>query len=267
MNSKDKKAQDAYFSDALDWLKAKHGAENLLFAGVHRDETTPHMYAYIVPKVGDRLNARHYFGGAKALNELQTDFAARVGRVHGLERGLEGSKARHTSIKTYYGLVNSETPKLQNPTLPPTKFLESKAEYAIRAKEPLVEFANKYISAINAKNKDLQSKNTLQANELKAFEPLRPLRNALEPYSTSQVNEYVTIKTKDITKASENQVRDAMAKQAARDQQKRLEVQAAAERAAQLRQQQALERAARREVERIAQAKRDKENPSQGVER
>ena len=31
MNSKDKKAQDAYFSDALDWLKAKHGAENLLF--------------------------------------------------------------------------------------------------------------------------------------------------------------------------------------------------------------------------------------------
>jgi hypothetical protein len=107
MQSKDRTGQDAYFKDALDWLKSKHGAENVFFAGVHRDETTPHMYAYVVPKVGEKLNARHYFGGAKALSELQTDFAARVGRKHGLERGLEGSKARHTSIQAFYARMNN----------------------------------------------------------------------------------------------------------------------------------------------------------------
>lgn len=107
MKSKDRGGQDAYFSDALDWLRDKHGAENVFFAGVHRDETTPHMYAYVVPKLGEKLNARHFFGGAKALSGLQTDFADRVGRVHGFERGLEGSKARHASIRAFYARMNN----------------------------------------------------------------------------------------------------------------------------------------------------------------
>ena len=35
--------QNNYFRRALDWLKERHGAENVLSAVVHRDETTPHM--------------------------------------------------------------------------------------------------------------------------------------------------------------------------------------------------------------------------------
>jgi hypothetical protein len=106
MASKDRPGQDAYFADALAWLKAKHGAENVVHAGIHRDETTPHMYAYVVPRVGDKLNCRAFLGGAKALSAMQTDFAQRVGRPHGLERGLEGSKARHTTVQAYYARVN-----------------------------------------------------------------------------------------------------------------------------------------------------------------
>ena len=30
--------QDAYFRDALKWLQDRHGAENVVLAGVHRDE-------------------------------------------------------------------------------------------------------------------------------------------------------------------------------------------------------------------------------------
>lgn len=41
--------QDAYFSAALDWLKARHGAENVLSAVIHRDETTPHMTVMTIP--------------------------------------------------------------------------------------------------------------------------------------------------------------------------------------------------------------------------
>lgn len=108
MKAKDRVAQDAYFADALSWLQAKHGAENVVYAGIHRDETTPHMYAYVVPKDPDtgKLNCRRFLGGAKALSEMQTDFAAKVGRFHGLERGIEGSRARHTTVRQYYAALN-----------------------------------------------------------------------------------------------------------------------------------------------------------------
>ena len=45
-------------------------------------------------------------GGAKALSEMQTDFAANVGARHGLERGIKGSRAKHERVKRHYGLVN-----------------------------------------------------------------------------------------------------------------------------------------------------------------
>ena len=98
----------AYFNDALKWLRERHGRANVVYAGVHRDETTPHMYAYVVPldESTGRLNARRWLGGSKALSEMQTDFAATVGAQHGLERGIKGSRAKHERVRRHYGLVN-----------------------------------------------------------------------------------------------------------------------------------------------------------------
>ena len=100
--------RDAYFNDALKWLRERHGGANVVYAGIHRDETTPHMYAYVVPldEATGRLNARRWLGGAKALSEMQTDFAANVGARHGLERGIKGSRAKHQRVQRHYGLVN-----------------------------------------------------------------------------------------------------------------------------------------------------------------
>lgn len=111
MNSKSRRDQDAYFTDALAWLKELHGAENLIYAGIHRDETTPHLYAYVVPlDPQGKLNCRHFLGGAKALSQMQTDFAEQVGQRHGLRRGIEGSKARHTTVRQYYAALQQESP-------------------------------------------------------------------------------------------------------------------------------------------------------------
>ncbi|WP_080940050.1 MobV family relaxase [Chromobacterium violaceum] len=108
MQGKSRSEQDAYFADALKWMRVRHGAENVVYAGIHRDETTPHMYAYVVPlDERGKLNCRSFLGGAKALSEMQTDFAKRVGQLHGLDRGLEGSKARHTTIQAYYARANA----------------------------------------------------------------------------------------------------------------------------------------------------------------
>ena len=106
VQGKTRAQQDDYFQDAIHWLKEKHGADNVVYAGVHRDEQTPHLYAYVVPiDERDKLNCRAFLGGAKMLNEMQTDFAEKVGIKHGLERGIEGSKAKHQSIKKHYAAI------------------------------------------------------------------------------------------------------------------------------------------------------------------
>jgi len=106
MASKSRSEQDSYFDDALAWLQRRHGAENVIYAGIHRDETTPHLYAYVVP-IDERgnLNCRSFYGGAAALREMQTEFAERVGRKHGLERGIEGSRATHQRVSQHYAAL------------------------------------------------------------------------------------------------------------------------------------------------------------------
>lgn len=112
MAGKSREEQDAYLMDSLEWIRKRHGAENVVYAGIHRDETTPHLYAYTVPidKETGRLNAKKWLGGARALSEMQSDFADRVGKQHGLQRGIEGSKAKHTSIKDWYAQVERSEP-------------------------------------------------------------------------------------------------------------------------------------------------------------
>ena len=156
MNGKTRAAQDGYFSDALDWLKTKHGAENVVFSGVHRDESTPHMYAYVVPRVGEKLNAKAFFGGAKALNALQTDFSQSVGVKHGLERGLERSKARHIPIREYYARVNEKTPEPPNIGVPEPSMgdrLNPRA-YGERVAKHVLEVVKPAFVALQAKAKE-----------------------------------------------------------------------------------------------------------------
>lgn len=89
-------AGEKYFADAIDWLEARHGKDNVVCATVHLDESTPHLAAFVVPltKAG-RLAARDFVGGSATLTKMQTAFAAEVGAKHGLVRGLERSKAVH----------------------------------------------------------------------------------------------------------------------------------------------------------------------------
>ena len=114
MQAMDARGRDAYFNDALKWLRERHGGANVVYAGIHRDESTPHMYAYVVPldEATGRLNARKWLGGhASVLSEMQTDFAEKVGARHGLERGIKGSRAKHERVSRHYGLVNQAADK------------------------------------------------------------------------------------------------------------------------------------------------------------
>lgn len=108
-----------YFNGALDWLKSRHGAENVIGAAVHRDETSPHMVVYVVPRDGERLNCRKFLGGSACLSQMQDDFYQACGQPLGLERGIKGSKAKHTTIKQFYTAARKagEIPELSKADL------------------------------------------------------------------------------------------------------------------------------------------------------
>lgn len=167
MQGKTRQEQDAYFRDAVKWLQNKHGAENVFYAGIHRDETTPHMYAYAVPiDQRGKLNCRAFYGEKDALSKMQTDFASTVGREHGLERGVEGSKARHIEIKQYYARVKEATPKTPNIDVPEGKLLEGKEAYGQRVAESVIQQLAPEMLATRAKAKqadlDRQAKTALE---------------------------------------------------------------------------------------------------------
>lgn len=159
------KGRDGYFNDSMNWLRKRHGAENVVYAGIHRDETTPHMYAYVVPldESTGRLNCKRWLGGAKALKEMQTEFAEQVGKPRGLQRGQEGSKARHESVKSWYARVGSVVPKkpvveLPEPSiadrLKPSAFMEKVREAATLK----IHDAHKLALAKQQKAKELQKR-------------------------------------------------------------------------------------------------------------
>lgn len=132
--------QDAYFRDALDWLKARHGAENILSAVIHRDETTPHMTVMTIPlDERGKLNARAIVGSREKLSTMQTDFAERVGKVHGLERGLQGSPARHERVQRAYAHLSDPDAAVSLPERRKGAILgiggETDAEWRQRASE------------------------------------------------------------------------------------------------------------------------------------
>jgi hypothetical protein len=152
MASLSRPQQDAYLMGALEWLRARHGAENVFYAGIHRDETTPHLYAYVVPRDGERLNCRKWLGGSKALSQMQTEFAEVVGQSHGLERGIERSRARHVSIREFYSRISAPTPDVGRAAhLPQPKVLETKRQYGERVYEHVRGTVSPVLRSVSAK--------------------------------------------------------------------------------------------------------------------
>lgn len=99
-------AQQAdFFEQSKKWLGDKYGAKNIVTASVHRDETSPHLSAFVVPLTQDgRLSAKEFIGNRTKMAKDQTTFAEAVKHL-GLERGIERSRATHTSIKQHYAAI------------------------------------------------------------------------------------------------------------------------------------------------------------------
>lgn len=160
--------QADYFRDSIAWLQKKHGVENVVCTDIQRDEKTPHLVAYVVPRHPDgRLSAKEFTGGRSTLSKMQTDFWRQVGARHGLDRGVEGSKAHHTTVKEFYAALE-KNPALEPPKAPPEpskldivtgKALKEQKEYAAKlAKHAEVVQKAAGVAVLGAENRAGQAK-------------------------------------------------------------------------------------------------------------
>jgi hypothetical protein len=97
---------ESFQHTACEWLQTRYG-NRIVRAELHLDESTPHIHAYMVPlDEKGKLNCRALPCGSRyRLSELQDDFALAM-KPLGLERGIKGSRASHTSVRKYYTAVN-----------------------------------------------------------------------------------------------------------------------------------------------------------------
>lgn len=128
----------AWCADNLAWLRQTFGTENIVSAVLHMDEATPHIHAAVVPIVTgerrklrkpktDEPDKRKYRTKSTArprlcaddvmsrvkLKEYQDTYAAAMAK-YGLQRGIDGSKARHITTQEFYRNAIAQQQNLQD---------------------------------------------------------------------------------------------------------------------------------------------------------
>ena len=122
-DERDRKKWEDYFKDAGEWFNGKYGDDIILNKAIHWDETTPHMHLLITPilhltekEKTKPKNAGHewkfssseFLGGPAGMNRLHTEFWEEVSKKHGLDRGTENSRMKHSELKNYRAVLRSK---------------------------------------------------------------------------------------------------------------------------------------------------------------
>lgn len=162
---------DAWKKQSMDWLRQQFKGCTLVGACLHLDESTPHIQAILIPtdtkKDGSlQLNCKKYLGSAQKLSAMQTSYAKAVENL-GLERGLQGSKAKHVTIAQFYSSISKGAPIKFKPfsvPTPPSMLRGSAREaWANAQTSALKKDLAKPINALRgeaARSKDMAKRNT-----------------------------------------------------------------------------------------------------------
>lgn len=134
MNVQDEGRLDEWCADNLQWLHRTFGRENTVSAVLHMDEHTPHIHATVVPIVtGERRKAKKKQQEGKRTYRKKADTVrlcaddvltrekltayhdsyAEAMAKYGLQRGIRGSEARHTTTAQYYRNLRRQTGELE----------------------------------------------------------------------------------------------------------------------------------------------------------
>ena len=147
---------DEWCADNMKYLAETFGRENIVSADLHLDETSPHIHATLVPivtterkrKKQEERRAKRYRTKSASrprlcadevmarvkLKEYQDTYAAAMAK-YGLQRGIEGSKARHVDTTQFYRDVKAMTDTLKADVTELQKLKATAQEELNRAKK------------------------------------------------------------------------------------------------------------------------------------
>ena len=140
-SNKDMKQMEAegriedWCNDSLKWIRETYGEQNLVSAVLHMDEKTPHIHATVIPIVtGERRKAGQEEQNGKKkyrkknpqdvrlcaddvmarhrLKHYQDTYAQAMNK-YGLQRGVDGSLAKHICTMQYYKQLVEQQDSLQ----------------------------------------------------------------------------------------------------------------------------------------------------------
>lgn len=216
-------AQQAdFFEQSKKWLADKYGAANIITASVHRDETSPHLSAFVVPITKDgRLSAKEFIGNRTKMTNDQTTFAKAVQHL-GLERGIERSKATHISIKQHYaaierGIASSVTitPETVEPKVLKKGFFTREVESPSQIAKRLTAAVKEAYQPM-ASNASVSSQERRRAKELQdtAIEQRNRLERLQEPFKGLSKDQVASV----LAVAMKHQRENALAEKAKKQQ-------------------------------------------------
>lgn len=225
--------QESFLCRSYEWLQEKYGRENIITATIHRDELTPHLSAFVVPITADgRLSAKEFIGNKTKMSRDQTTFAESV-RELGLERGIEGSLAKHQRVKSHYASiqqVEKAIPQISEEELKPKKVKgESLAERVFGAMETPKGVASRLTDKIDRSVRPIVEKASVSAQnerrakemQMTAVELRKRLKALQEPFkglSKGQITQVVKLAS-DLKAENEKKRKEkSMNREVSRDQ-------------------------------------------------
>lgn len=94
-----------YFEKSVEFLKEEFGEKNVIFATVHKDETTPHLHAGVIPLIDDgRLSYKSFVSSKMDLIKLQDKYYEKMSlEFPELERGKSAKETgkNHLTVEEY----------------------------------------------------------------------------------------------------------------------------------------------------------------------
>jgi len=182
---------DEWCADNLKYFRDTFGAENIVSAHLHMDEKTPHIHLTLVPIVkGERKRKKREEQAKKRyrkkpantvrlcaddimtrlkLKSYQDSYAVAMAK-YGMQRGIDGSEARHKSTQQYY----RDTFKLANDLKAEVMDLQERQETArkelIRTKKEIQTEKLKGAATIAATNIAESVGSLFGSNKVKTLE-------------------------------------------------------------------------------------------------
>lgn len=189
MNALGADRQREFFQDSVKWFSDRYGADRVLNATVHMDETTPHLHIGVMPITQDgRLSAKAIFTKTE-MKAIQTEFARDVGEKYGLERGVEGSERTHLSEARFKEQKALEMVNEHGAIAQELRVLTEDCKQELSEATRSLETAKQELSTVQDRKDALQG----EAERLKALnnqtaDKIREANEAIKKYSSILLN-------------------------------------------------------------------------------